>query len=290
MNPGRAGAAALALITLAACSDPSTPGPESKRFERIVTLAPNLTELAFTAGAGNSVVGVSAWSDFPPVAKLLPVIGDAFMIDEERLALMQPDLLLAWDGGTPAHVIDELRRAGFHVEVLRTRSIDDVATSLRRIGELAGSEAVSERVAAEFTSAIANITERHRDRADLRVFYQVSRRPLYTISGQHYVSELIEICGGSNVFADLEELAPTVDVEAVVDRNPEVLLASSAGGEDALVDWERWPDLAANRYGNHFQVPADTVSRATTRLVSAADAVCAALDRARANRGEAEAA
>ena len=85
-------------------------------------------------------------------------------------------------------------------------------------------------------------------------------------------------------------MAPTVDVEAVVDRNPEVLLASSAGGEDALVDWERWPDLAANRYGNHFQVPADTVSRATTRLVSAADAVCAALDQARANRGEAEAA
>lgn len=290
MNPGRAAVAALALITITACSDPSPPQPDAKSFERIVTLAPNLTELAFTAGAGGSVIGVSAWSDFPPVAKRLPVIGDAFMIDEEQLALMQPDLLLAWEGGTPAHVIDELRSAGFHVEVLRTDSIDDVAASLRRIGELAGSEAVSDPIAAEFTSAIRNMAEVHRDKPGLRVFYQVSRRPLYTISGQHYVSELIDICGGSNIFADLEELAPTVDVEAVLDRDPEVLLASTDGGEAAFADWERWPDLAANRYGNHFQVPADTVSRATTRLISAAGSVCAALDHARANRGAADAA
>jgi len=292
MTRGRVVVALLASVAFSACSDAEPPVtvPGAVVYERIVTLAPNLTELVFTAGAGDSLVGVSAWSDHPLEAAALPVIGDAFMIDRERLALLQPDLLLAWHSGTPAHLVDELRGAGFNVEVMRTSSLGDVAETLRRIGELAGSDSAADRAASEFAAAIGSIGERHRDSTDLRVFYQVSRRPLFTVSGDHYVSELIELCGATNIFADLEALAPTVDVEAVVDRDPEVLLTSSDGGADAFADWDRWPSIAANRYGNRFQVPADSVSRASTRLVVAAEAICAALDTARANKTVEEAA
>jgi iron complex transport system substrate-binding protein len=277
-------APALLASLLCACSAPPEPPPAIIGQARVVTLAPNLTELAFDAGAGDALVGVSAWSDYPAAAARLPKVGDAFAVDRERLATLKPDLLFAWESGTPAHVVDELRRAGYRVETIRTRSLEDVARALRRIGELTGHRDTAERAARAYSDELAGIEAEYSGRDPIRVFYQVSARPLYTVNGEHYVSELIRLCGGRNIFADLGDLAPAVDVEAVVARDPEVMLASSDAGEDAFAEWSRWPGLAANRYDNHFLMPADEIGRATPRLVAAARAVCEALDTARANR------
>ncbi len=281
----RAGCALALLALLAcACSAPSEPPPGTTTHSRVVTLAPNLAELVFAAGASDTLVGVSAYSDYPPAAAKLPVVGDAFAVDRERLATLEPDLLLAWESGTPVHVVDELRRGGYRVETIRTRSLEDVARALRRIGELTGHADTADRAADAYDAELAAIADQYAGREPIRVFYQVSARPLYTVNGKHYVSELIQLCGGRNVFADLGELAPAVDVEAVVARDPEAILASSDAGEDAFAQWARWPDLAANRYDNHFLMPADEIGRATPRLAAAARAVCEALDTARAHR------
>lgn len=274
----------LALTGLFACTDIPEPGARQGNFSRLVSLAPNLTELVFAAGAGGTLVGVSAYSDYPPAALELPIVGDAFTVDQERLAELAPDALLVWQSGTPAHVVDELRRIGFHVEVIRTRNLVDVAAALLQIGRLTGNQESAARAAASYGDALTSIEQRFADRAPIRVFYQVSRRPLFTVNGQHFVSELIELCGGHNIFADLDELAPTIDVEAVVERDPEVLLASDETGSDVFVEWDRWPNIAANRYGNRYTVPADEIGRATPRLPAAGEAVCAALQEARARR------
>ena len=226
----------VALSCLLACSESTQPAEEAAGRPRVVTLAPNLTELVFAAGAGQTLVGVSAYSDYPVAARQLPVIGDAFAVDRERLALLQPDLLLVWQSGTPAQVVDELRRGGFRVEVIKTRTLADVAEALRRIGELTGYAQQAADVASAYTDALQNIAARHAATKHLRVFYQVDKRPLYTVNGEHYVSELIAICGGSNVFADLGELAPAVNVEAVLERDPEVMLASGDAGDDAFAE------------------------------------------------------
>ena len=280
----------VALSCLCACSDSPDPGSTDARYSRIVALAPNLTELVFAAGAGDTLVGVSAHSDFPPAARDLPLVGDAFTVDQEQLALLQPDLLLAWQSGTPAHVIDELRDMGHRVETIPARNLTDVARALRRIGELTGREETASMAAGAYVDKLGSIEHRYAGLEDIRVFYQVSDRPLYTVNGEHYVSELINLCGGSNVFADLNELAPTVDVEAVVERDPEVMLASTDAGMKAFDEWERWPHLAANRYENHFLMPADEIGRATPRLVRAALAVCDALQVAREKRADSVAA
>ena len=274
------------LLCLAACSESAVPETDKATYSRVVTLAPNLTELVYAAGAGDTLVGVSAYSDYPAEALELPVVGDAFMVDQEQLAVLQPDLLLVWQSGTPAHVVDELRRVGYHVEVVQTRGIDDVGAALRRIGALTGHIGSAVAVAAEFDAELNSIEEQYSGEDDVRVFYQVSRRPLFTVNGEHYVSELIDACGGSNVFADLGDLAPTVDVEAVVERDPEVMLASSDAVDDAFAEWQRWPHIAANRYRNHFIMPADAIGRATPRLLTAARAVCDALQTARGRRAE----
>lgn len=280
----RALALALLAVALCACQDAERSQPDKKVYRRIVTLAPNLTELVFAVGAGDALVGVSAWSDYPPQALNLTVVGDAFAVDQEQLALVQPDLLLVWESGTPEHAVDELRKSGYVVETIRTRGLEDVVSALRRIGELTGRTLEAEKVVADYRHGLDELRDAQRDRPPIRVFYQVSARPLYTVNKEHFVSELIELCGGENVFSDLDDLAPGISVEAVVDRNPEVMLASTDAGDDAFEEWQRWPAVAANLYGNLFLLSADEIARATPRLVLAGGAMCLALQQARFNR------
>jgi len=279
-------AALVAVACTCSCSpaEQTVPAPETDSIRRIVTLAPNLTELVFAAGAGELLVGVSAYSDFPPEAGKLPVISDAFTVDQEQLALLKPDLLLAWRSGTPVHVVDELRAAGFNIEAIKTRGLDDVPAALLRIGELTGHNAQARVAAENFRQSIEDIRRQYSDASEVSVFYQVSARPLYTINREHFIGEILSLCGGRNIFAELSELAPSVSVEAVIDRDPEVLLAASDSGELPFADWQRWEGLAANRYGNHFVVGSAEIGRATPRLLLAAHQVCVALLTARANR------
>jgi len=266
-------------------TEQSPPASQPNIAARIVTLAPNLAELVYVAGAGDQLVGVSAFSNYPEAVTRLPLIGDAFMIDQERLALLEPDLLLAWESGTPAHTIDELRSRGYRVEVIPTRGLADVGQALRRIGELTGHLPEAAAAAERFSTDLAALRARHADDEHVSVFYQISVQPLYTVNATHYVSELIELCGGTNIFADLDELAPLVGEEAVLARNPEVLLAGSAEMDGTSFDvWARWPGLAANELGNHFEIPADLLARATPRLLGAGVAICEALDAARERR------
>lgn len=278
----------LALITVlavvAACAEKTASPLPATTAERIVSLAPNLTELVYAVGAGDRLVGVSAWSDYPHEVLKLPIVGDAFTVDQEQLALLQADLLLVWESGTPAHVIDELRSVGYNVVAIKTRSLDDVADAILTIGRLTGHDGEAVTVATRYRAELQTLRDNYAGLEPIRVFYQVAARPLYTINNEHYISELISACGGDNIFKDLSELAPTIDVEAVVDRNPEVMLASTDSGDDAFVEWDRWPDIAAIRLGNQYLLPADEIGRATTRVVIAANAMCLALQQARANR------
>jgi len=279
-------------LCLLACSPDSPPAASQQdpqrsapQFaKRLVTLAPNLTELVFAAGAGDVLVGISAYSDFPAAAAGLPVVSDAFTVDQERLALLQPDLVLAWESGTPRHVIDELRTLGYEVVALNTRGLDDIPAAIIEIGRLAGSSDAAGREASKFLAALQSLRERYAGRAPISVFYQISSRPLYTINRRHFIGEIISLCGGRNIFADLEDLAPSVDVEAVLDRNPEVLMSSAAAGDLPFADWQRWDGLAANIYGNHFALATSDLGRATPRLLAAAELACAAIETGRRNR------
>lgn len=275
---------------LAACGqattsqDADTNSPLPSPPQRIVTLSPHLAELVFAVGGGDRLVGVSAYTTYPPAAAALPVVGDAFNIDQEQLLLLQPDLLLAWQSGTPAHVVDELRSRGFRVRAIETKRLADISAAVLQIGTLTGHAENAGRVAEAFEQGLDRLRENAQSAASIRVFYQVSARPLYTVSDEHYISELITLCGGENIFAGLGSLAPSVGVEAVLERDPEILMASSDAGDAAFAEWQRWPTMAANRYDNHFIMPADEIGRATPRLLVAAAEVCEALDEGRRNR------
>ncbi len=225
-------------------------------------------------------MGVSAYTDFPAEVLELPLVGDAFTVDQEQLKLLGPDILLAWESGMPSSTIDDLRAAGHRVEVIRTRGLGDIEAAMRRIGELAGTSDTAESVADDFRAELDALTLEYADRETLSVFFQIAERPLYTVNGDHYVSELLRLCGGENIFSDLGTLAPSIDVEAVVARDPEVLV--TAGRLSALDAWRSFATMEAVRHERFVVLPADETGRPGPRVLTAARAACKALDEQRA--------
>jgi iron complex transport system substrate-binding protein len=253
---------------------------------RIVALAPHLAETLFAAGAGERLVGTVSHSDYPPQARAVPRLGDAGRVDLEAVAALKPDLVLAWQSGNPAGQIARLRSLGVPVFVVEPRRLDDVADQIERLGLLAGSEAAAAQAAAAYRARLAALAAAQRDKAPVRVFYQIWDAPLITVGGRQIISDLIQLCGGRNVFASLEAVAPAVSVEAVLAADPEVIIASLSAEErsEALSGWKRWPRLTAARRGNLVSIPPDLVQRHTPRLLDGAERLCKALDEARAKR------
>ncbi len=257
--------------------------------QRIVTLAPYATELLFAAGAGARVVATVEFSDYPPEAKRLPRVGGYENLDVERIVAMRPDLVIAWGSGNPQSVVDQLHSLGIPLFVSEPRSLEDVATSLQTLGRLAGAESTANQAAADFRRRAAEIRARYSTRTPVKVFYQVWDQPLMTVNDTHLIGKVLQLCGGRNVFGSLSALAPTVDVEAVLAADPEIVIGSEEAGarSDALDIWKRWPRLTASRHGNIFQMPPDILVRHAPRILDAAQIVCERVEAVRAARATA---
>lgn len=251
---------------------------------RIVSLAPSLTELAYAAGAGSTLVGTVQYSDYPDAARALPRVGDAWRVDPERVLALQPDLVLAWPSGTPVETITRLESLGLRVVTIPTYRLADVATALRTIGRIAGTSEVAEASAVAFDARIRELRAGHAGATPVSVFIEIDDEPLFTVNGRHVISEIVELCGGRNVFADLPQLAPPVSLEAVLARDPQVILSTDDTIADPLALWRRWTRIAAVRDGTIYSMSSDTLTRATPRLADGALEVCSALDDARARR------
>jgi len=252
--------------------------------KRIVALAPDLVEMVFDVDAGNTLVGAVDYSDYPEAAKSLPRVGDAFRVDLERLVALKPDLVLVWEGGTPQALVDKLRALKLPVLSLGTHELDDIGTNLETLGVVTGHADSAHRAAEFYRARLAQLRGRYAGTAPLRVFYEISAEPLFTVGRAQSISRLIELCGGRNIFVDLVELAPSVGLESVIARDPQAIVTGSGEGDAAvrLKQWQRWPELAAVRAGNLFTANDDWISRATPRLLDAGQQLCEDLDQARA--------
>ncbi len=268
----------LAALAIAACAAREPP----PAGERIVSVAPNLTEMLFAAGAAGQVVAVSAFSDYPEAATRLPQVGDAFRLDYERIVALGPTVAVVWETGTPAGVAERLEGLGVRVVSIPTRNLDDIATGLVALGELAGTPDVAAAAARDFRAQVAALGARYDGRPAVRVFVQVDDEPLYTVGGPHLITEILGLCGGVNVFGDSAAQALPVDLESVLARAPEAILSTDAG--DPRRYWARFPDLAAVASGNVYRAKGDLLARPSPRIAEGAADVCERLDEARAKR------
>ncbi len=245
--------------------------------QRIVSIAPHLTELLFAAGAGPRVVAVSAYSDYPEAARRLPQVGDAVLLDLERIVALKPDLVLVWANGSSPQQLQRLRAAGLPVFSSAARGLPHIAATLRTLGRLAGTEAAAEARVQAFEATLAGLRSRYAGRKPMRVFHQIWHAPLMTVNAQHPVSEALALCGAVNVFAGLPQLVPQVSTEAVVAARPEAIVTGRAAGapDDGLNVWRALPSMKAVPL---ITVNPDLLHRATDRMADGARELCEKLD------------
>ena len=252
--------------------------------QRIVSLAPHVTELLYAAGAGAKVVGVVQYSDYPEAAKALPRVGGYTAVDMEAVVALKPDLVIAWKSGNRNQQYDRLEKLGIPVFVNEPRSLDDVARSLETFGRLAATSTEAGVAAAAFRARRDALAARYAQRPPVEVFYQIWNKPLMTINGKHLISDVMALCGGHNVFAELPILAPTVTEEAVLAAAPQVIVASGMGDSrpEWLDSWRRWTTLPAVVRDNLFFIPPELLQRHTPRILDGATRLCEQLEQARA--------
>jgi len=249
--------------------------------KRILTLAPSITEAAFAVGAGSRVAGASAWSDYPPEAANLPVVSSSAGIDFEAVAKLAPDLVIAWRDSFRVESIPRLESLGARVYVDSSRTLADVPRLLRDVAALAGTDAGP--AVRAYESRVEAIRRARPAGKRVRVFLDISFRPLMTVGGKHFMTEALSLCGAENVFADLPEAAPLVSWEEVYARRPQAILAAgSPQGEAAFRQaWAGHAALEAVRQGKVAYVPSSALGRPSPRVVEGIEALCLAIDKLR---------
>jgi len=242
---------------------------------RVISLAPHLTELAYAAGVGEALVGTVDWSDYPPEASDLPLIGDAFRYDLEVILGLDPDYALAWRGGSPAAAVERIESLGVGIIWIEIRSLDDIAQALETLGEQLGDPNTGANAAQALRSDLADMRTRQASSdVDRSVFYQVSARPLYTLGSRHVINEVFELCGLENIFADLDTEAAVIDIETVLTAEPDLIIAGHENDDgDPL---SRWRDtrLVSEKGTELHQVDPSLLVRPTPRIIQGIEHVC----------------
>lgn len=248
----------------------------SQPAQRIVSLAPHVTEQLFAIGAGQQIVGAVAYSDYPEAAKKIPRVGGYSQLDLERILALKPDLIIAWQSGNNAQSLERLESLGMRVYRSEPRQLDDIARSMERLGQLSGKAQQASQQARRFREKLSELRKQVAPAPPRRLFYQIWNRPLMTVNGEHLINDVITLCGGENIFADLPALTPRLSEEAVVIADPDLIIASGMGVErpEWLDDWRRWPKLLAVKTNRLFVINPNLIQRATPRVLQGAELMC----------------
>ena len=244
--------------------------------QRIVSLAPHVTEQLFAIGAGEKIVGAVEYSDYPEQARAIPRVGGYSRLDLERVLALKPDLVVAWQSGNDARAIERLQALGLVVYLSEPRRLPDIADGMARLGILAGQAEKAQQQAELFRRRLDELRKQYRNRKERTVFYQIWNQPLMTVSERHLINDVITLCRGRNIFAKLEALTPTVSLEAVLAADPEVIIASGMGKErpEWLDEWKTWTQMQAVKAGRLYVVDPNIIQRATPRLLLGAEQMC----------------
>jgi iron complex transport system substrate-binding protein len=253
--------------------------------QRVIAMAPHITELLFAAGGGERVVGAMNHSDYPEAAKRIPLVGSDAQIDLERVLALRPDLLVVWQTGNTERQLSQLKSLNIPIFYSEPKKLDEIATSLTRLGQLMGTDAVAQAAARDYRQKLARLTATYAQRPPVRVFYQIWEKPLFTLNGEHVVSDALRVCGGSNVFAGMKVTAPSVSTEAVLQENPEAVIGGERhDGQSGINIWKPYQGMLAVQRGNLFMLDSELLVRATPRIADGIAVLCEKLETARSRR------
>lgn len=261
--------------------------------QRIITLSPHLAEIVAELGATDQLVGVSDASNFPNAVKNIKVVSDFQNINLELIKQLKPDLILIWKSGTSAKQQAALQSIfkGTNTQLVQSDAISlmDISNEFERLGKIIGKEKNAQEVAKKFQADLKKIEVDNQRKSPISVFYQAWPTPVMTINGKHLISDMIKVCGGKQIFANEKILVPTVSIEAVIERNPEVVITASeftnSSTNNDLI-WKQYPNMKVNQLGGYLSINGDLMTRPTSRALIATQQICSFLDQLREKRNK----
>lgn len=251
--------------------------------KRIISLAPHITESLFAAGAGNKIIGAVSYSDYPEAAKKISRVGGYTSLDLEMIVSLKPDLVVAWASGNNSSQIEKLISLGLTIFMSEPRYPEDIAKTIQRFGRLAGTSDIASKSFKDFMLHYQSLKRRYSNKEKVKIFYQVWNKPLMTIGGDHLITDIISLCGGENVYSDLEILTPRISLESILEAKPDVIVSGGMGKArpDWLDYWKAWPGLPAVKNKQLYFVEPSLMQRVGPRILDGADMLCEILDKAR---------
>jgi iron complex transport system substrate-binding protein len=277
-------------IAIPSWAQPTTPPqPIVNNRPRVITLTPHLAEIIHAAGGTHLLVGVSAHSNHPSSINDLPIISDAKSIDLERIKKLQPTLIIYWESGTPNTQIAALKKyfSNTPTKILGTepRKLDDIAKDIDAIGQLLGTEKTAQASAKKFRAQVKHLEQKYNKNIShtphVRVFYQVWSQPLMTLNREHLIGDIIQLCGGEQLFAKEKPLVSTISRESAVKADPEIIFTAT-DNPNMRTDWSMWsslPNLSATKNQAFIEIDGDTISRPSPQILLGAEKMCAAIEK-----------
>lgn len=246
-------------------------------IRRIITLAPHAAELVYAAGAGDYLIGVVEFSDYPKQVLSLPHVGDSMRINKEVILTLHPDLIIAWPSGNRPQDLTWLEQHGFAVYRSEPATLEAIADNLLDLGILTATTA-AKRAAINFSSRLIELRKHYIQLPLHSLFYQVWFSPLITLGSTHLINQVFKSCGGQNLFPHLKSVAAVVSKEAVLTANPyAIIIDTSIAGTEVFSWWQRWIFLDAVRWQRFIDIPAELLQRPTPRILDGLEQLCSTL-------------
>ena len=254
--------------------------------QRIISLSPNTTEILFHIGAGEKIVGADEYSNYPKQANDILRVNNHAAANYELILSLKPDVVIAWQSGNGEKIISRIRELGIPVFVVETGNLQDIPYLYRRLGQLSGYEKQSNIQAEKFSSRLNQLRKTFSSREEIRLFYQIWNEPLMTLNGDHMVTDIIELCGGVNIFSDAAALVPYVNVESVLAADPQVIITGGKSKSDLLDSgfWDKWPSLSAVKNQHLYAIPSDLLQRHSDRMLEGTGLMCEYIDLVRSTK------
>ncbi|VAW49078.1 Vitamin B12 ABC transporter, substrate-binding protein BtuF, partial [hydrothermal vent metagenome] len=256
---------------------------ESQSYQRIISLAPHITEMLYSAGGGEKIVGVVSYSDYPKEALNKPIIGGYNAINLEKIIQLNPDLILGWTSGSRPQDIKRLKALGFHVQLFEVTQLEDIPNRIEALGLLTGNQAKAQQTAQALRTTLSKIRQTYQNRTSVTTFYQIWHQPIITMNGQQFISQAIEACGAKNAYEDLSKLTATIGLESLFKRNPQLFLLGGQASfqQDWLTFWQKYPNLQAVENEQIYLLNNSHYQRPTARLINALEPLCNIIEQAR---------
>ena len=248
---------------------------------RIISLSPSITEILFSLGLEEQIVGVSNHSDFPSQALAKPRVGSYINPSVERTISLNPDLIVATAAGNPREFVERMESLGLSVYTVFPKDFDGILRSISHIATVTGREYRGTRVVREMRQRKERILQLTHGRSKPRVFFQIGKEPIVTVGNGSFADDLISLAGGQNIAGAESTKYPRYSIEEILVKAPDVIIITSmnpgANSQELAQQWNRWNTIPAVRGGRVFVIDSDLVDLPSPRIIDGLEAIAGIL-------------